>query len=133
VTGFGETIRLLRGDRSQMELAAKVGLHPSMWSRYEKGVNRPRQENFARVLVALGCTLEEFEEARWLVGQGTRRLYSPEDAPDFRRRVRFVLDGLAASLAELLVALLAQPSTTPARTHRTDRDAPGSGKQRAAE
>ncbi len=98
---FGETIRLLRGNRSQVELAARAGLHPSIWRRYENGSHRPRKKNLDRLLAALDTTAEEFEDLRWLVAQGARSLHDNEQPVAVRRRVRFVLDGLAASLEQL--------------------------------
>ncbi len=127
MTLFGETVRVLRGNRSQAELAHKAGLNSAVWSRYETGTHRPRAENLARLLAALGTTREEFEDTRWLVGQGTRSLYRAEDPPAVRRRVRFLLDGLAAAMLELLLALRPQPPTKPPRTDRPDRAVPAPG------
>jgi len=130
---FGETVRLLRGNRSRAELSASAGLHPSVWYRYENGSHRPRKRNFDRLLAALGTTQGEFEDLRWLVSQGARSIHHEEDPLAARRRVRFVLDGLADSLEKLRGMARDQPATRPPQKNTRDRVAPAPGRSRAYE
>lgn len=58
---FGQTIRELRGDRQQQELAAAAGLSPSTWSRYEKGRAYPRPDNRGKVARAFGLDLDKLD------------------------------------------------------------------------
>lgn len=43
-TKIGNTLRELRGDRSQQEVSKAVGISPSALSMYERGERIPRDE-----------------------------------------------------------------------------------------
>lgn len=41
---FGKTLRKLRGDRTQEEIARAIGITKSSWAMYERGERVPRDE-----------------------------------------------------------------------------------------
>lgn len=41
---FGNELRKLRGDMSQSEVAASIGISKSAWAMYERGERSPRDE-----------------------------------------------------------------------------------------
>lgn len=62
---LGRAIACFRGDRTQAALSEAVGLHPTVWSLYEKGRRLPTERNLLRILRALGCTRLDLEDAAW--------------------------------------------------------------------
>jgi transcriptional regulator with XRE-family HTH domain len=97
-SAYGRAIRLLRGKRSQKEVAAAAGLDPTTWSFYETGRRRPKDENRQRVLRGLGCTELELEETAWQIRH--ERLLQAQEASRRAGDPRFV--GTARQLAEQL-------------------------------
>lgn len=47
---IGETLRSLRGKRSQSDMAAELGITKSSWAMYEKNERIPRDE--VKILIA---------------------------------------------------------------------------------
>ena len=49
----------LRGDRSQSEMAAAVGVTKSAWAMYERGERVPRDEVKRRIAAYFGKSVQE--------------------------------------------------------------------------
>ena len=63
LTKFAERLRMLRGTRSQMEMAAFVGsVTQAAWAQWEMGVRQPKLDVFAHLCKRLGV------KADWLLG-----------------------------------------------------------------
>lgn len=63
LTKFAERLRMLRGTRSQMEMAAFVGgVTQAAWAQWEMGARQPKLDVFAYLCKRLGVT------ADWLLG-----------------------------------------------------------------
>jgi transcriptional regulator with XRE-family HTH domain len=71
------TIRRLRGTRQQLDLARVAEVHPSTWSKWEKGETALRAVNFPYLAKALGCSLEQLQNEIWKSSR--ERLGSPEE------------------------------------------------------
>lgn len=48
-TAIGERLRMLRGSRTQIEVAKALGLSQSAYSAYESGTRTPRDEIKAKI------------------------------------------------------------------------------------
>ena len=55
----GLILRELRGDRSQSEIAAAVGITKSSWAMYERGERNPRDEIKKKIAAHFGKTVQE--------------------------------------------------------------------------
>lgn len=55
----GLILRELRGDRSQSEIAAAVGITKSSWAMYERGERNPRDEIKKKIAAYFGKTVQE--------------------------------------------------------------------------
>ena len=63
LTKFAERLRALRGTRSQMEMAAFLGMHTqASWAQWEIGARQPKLDMFAHLCKRL-CV-----SADWLLG-----------------------------------------------------------------
>ena len=54
-----EILRNLRGDKTQAEIAADLGITKSSWAMYERGERTPRDEVKIRIASYFGTTVEE--------------------------------------------------------------------------
>lgn len=57
--GAGEILRELRGERSQSEMAAAIGVTKSSWAMYERGERNPRDEVKRKIAAYFGKTVQE--------------------------------------------------------------------------
>ena len=112
---LGEAIALLRGSRSQTEVARRAGVSRASWGLYELGKRRPRPASLELLLQGLGCTRDGLEQATFRVYQ-QRTLGEALDlgcAPaitsveQLRGRLREVLLELADDLADGFALLFA--------------------------
>jgi DNA-binding XRE family transcriptional regulator len=55
----GVILKDLRGERSQSEMAAAVGITKSAWAMYERGERVPRDEVKRRIAAYFGKTVQE--------------------------------------------------------------------------
>ena len=55
----GMILRKLRGDRTQEEIAAALGITKSSWAMYERGERVPRDEVKIRIAKYFGKSVEE--------------------------------------------------------------------------
>lgn len=55
----GTILRKLRGDRTQEEIAAALGITKSSWGMYERGERVPRDEVKIRIAKFFGKSVEE--------------------------------------------------------------------------
>ena len=63
LTKFAERLRALRGTRSQMEMAAFLGMHTqASWAQWETGARQPKLDMFTDVCKRLRVS------ADWLLG-----------------------------------------------------------------
>jgi transcriptional regulator with XRE-family HTH domain len=60
---IGPTIRRLRGERPQEDLAHEAGISTSTLSRIERGLHEPALATLRKLAVALGVSLVELVEA----------------------------------------------------------------------
>ena len=65
---LSRTIKKLRGQRTQREVADEAGIPTSTWCKIEQGRQLPRDSTFGRIAEALGCTVGQFEQ---LVSEST--------------------------------------------------------------
>jgi len=110
-TGFADRLRQLRKERdlSQVELAERVGLHPNLIGRYERGESQPAADTLKRLADTLGVTsdylldgtteqaakarfedrqlLEQFQEVERLPDHDKALVKSFLDAFLFKRKV----------------------------------------------
>ena len=56
---FGETLRILRGSRSQDKMARELGITKSSWAMYERNERIPRDEIKVRIAEYFGKTVQE--------------------------------------------------------------------------
>lgn len=56
---FGKTLRILRGDKTQEEVARAVGITKSAWAMYERGERIPRDEVKIQIARYFGKTVQE--------------------------------------------------------------------------
>lgn len=77
---FGETIRELRESKNLLlrEVAAKVDVDPSFWSRVESGTKRPSREQ----VVALASILHEDKDKLLVLYLSERVVYELKDEED---------------------------------------------------
>jgi transcriptional regulator with XRE-family HTH domain len=59
----GTTIKLLRGERPQEDVAHAAGISTSTLSRVERGLHQPSLPTLRKLAVALGVSLAELIEA----------------------------------------------------------------------
>lgn len=52
-------LKMLRGDRTQEELAEAIGVTKSAWAMYERGERTPRDEIKVKIAEYFGMTVEE--------------------------------------------------------------------------
>lgn len=57
--GAGAILRELRGERSQSEMAAAIGVTKSSWAMYERGERNPRDEVKRKIAAYFGKTVQE--------------------------------------------------------------------------
>lgn len=73
---LGHRLRLIRGNRSQDELAAVLGVHKNTIGKYERGERQPESEVLARMRLELGVDIN------WLLtGEGKPDQRTSADAP----------------------------------------------------
>jgi putative transcriptional regulator len=56
---IGSTLRTLRGEKSQSEVSAALGVTKSSWSMYERGERIPRDEIKVEIANYFGKTVQE--------------------------------------------------------------------------
>lgn len=56
---FGEKLRLLRGSKSQDEIAKEIGITKSSWAMYERNERVPRDEVKIRIANFFGKSVQE--------------------------------------------------------------------------
>lgn len=54
-----ELLRTLRGERTQREIAASVGIAPSAYSMYERGERTPRDRIKRKIASLYGISVQE--------------------------------------------------------------------------
>ena len=54
-----QKLRELRGNQTQMEVAAGIGITKSTWAMYERGERVPRDEVKKRIAAYFGKTVQE--------------------------------------------------------------------------
>lgn len=54
-----DTLRRLRGERTQGELAAAIGITKSSWAMYERGERVPRDEVKIKIANFFGCSVQD--------------------------------------------------------------------------
>ena len=54
-----QKLRELRGNQTQMEVAAGIGITKSSWAMYERGERVPRDEVKKRIAAYVGRTVQE--------------------------------------------------------------------------
>jgi transcriptional regulator with XRE-family HTH domain len=59
----GTTIKLLRGERPQEDLAHEAGISTSTLSRIERGLHQPSLPTLRKIAVALGVSLADLIDA----------------------------------------------------------------------
>jgi transcriptional regulator with XRE-family HTH domain len=59
----GTTIKLLRGERPQEDLAHAAGISTSTLSRLERGLHQPSLPTLRKIAVALGVSLADLIDA----------------------------------------------------------------------
>jgi len=59
---LSKTLKALRGQRTQKEVAAAAGIPTSTWCKIEQGRQLPRDLTFARIAHALGRSVPELEQ-----------------------------------------------------------------------
>jgi transcriptional regulator with XRE-family HTH domain len=59
----GTTIKLLRGERSQEDLAHAAGISTSTLSRVERGLHQPSLPTLRKIAAALGVSLADLIDA----------------------------------------------------------------------
>lgn len=52
-------LKMLRGDRTQEELAEAIGVTKSAWAMYERGERTPRDEVKVKIAKYFGMTVED--------------------------------------------------------------------------
>lgn len=56
---FGKTLRKLRGDKTQDEIAQDIGITKSSWAMYEREERVPRDEVKIQIARHFGMTVQE--------------------------------------------------------------------------
>lgn len=56
---MGEILKQLRGNRTQEEMAAEIGVTKSSYSMYERNERTPRDEVKVRIARVLGISVEK--------------------------------------------------------------------------
>lgn len=56
---YNEKLRILRGDRTQSQIANEIGITKSSWAMYERGERIPRDEIKIKIAKFFGKTVEE--------------------------------------------------------------------------
>ncbi|MDD6485310.1 MAG: helix-turn-helix transcriptional regulator [Clostridiales bacterium] len=56
---YNETLKALRGNKSQEQISAEIGITKSSWSMYERGERIPRDEIKIRIARYFKKTVEE--------------------------------------------------------------------------
>lgn len=56
---FGEKLRLLRGSKSQDEIAKEIGVTKSSWAMYERNERIPRDEVKIKIANFFGKSVQE--------------------------------------------------------------------------
>lgn len=64
---LGEAIAILRGRRTQKQVAERAGLDRTTWSQYESGRRLPRSDNLDKILRGLGCNRQDLADAMWQI------------------------------------------------------------------
>ena len=78
---LAHSIKVLRGTRTQKEIAQAAGIPTSTWCKIEQGRQVPRDSTFSKIAKSLGCTAAELE--RLISESVLRRLdQDPETALD---------------------------------------------------
>lgn len=56
---YNKQLKLLRGSKSQQQIANEIGITKSSWAMYERGERIPRDEVKIRIAKFFGKTVEE--------------------------------------------------------------------------
>ncbi len=56
---YNEQLKILRGGKSQKQIADEIGITKSSWAMYERGERVPRDEIKIRIAHFFGKTVEE--------------------------------------------------------------------------
>ena len=59
---LSRTLKILRGTRTQKEVAEAADIPTSTWCKIEQGRQLPRDGTFEKIAEALGCTVAELEQ-----------------------------------------------------------------------
>lgn len=83
---LGKTLRYLRGQRSQAEVARKAKVSAAALSEYERGRRAPRKKTLARLAGALEVSVDDLHGLELEVRAGKLSLEKDEDV--FRHHIR---------------------------------------------
>ena len=56
---YNEQLKMLRGEKSQGEIARQIGITKSSWAMYERGERVPRDEIKIKIANFFGKTVQE--------------------------------------------------------------------------
>jgi len=103
---IGGRIRQLRGDLSQVEFAAKLGVHKDLIGKYERGLSIPGGEILAKMRDVLGVSID------WLVTGWEPPPHWEADDETYLAKMKIdeelnarVVDGIARLYKELNIGL----------------------------
>jgi transcriptional regulator with XRE-family HTH domain len=91
---LGRALRQVRTERglTLKALGDKIGRDPAVLSRWETGDRRPKPEDVAQVLGALGVNGERYEEIMTLTGGTDERMWVAITLPEQRQHLAALLD-----------------------------------------
>jgi transcriptional regulator with XRE-family HTH domain len=117
-TMLGNWLREARGERSQTDVAARIGMEQAEWSRWERGERkRPNPQQIRAFADALGVPVESVALAYAGIWPGTE---SPMVTPDDALLLAEEIARLTDRLVRLTGAAQSQP---PARRSQTAAEA----------
>lgn len=70
----GYTLKHLRGDRGVAQIAARAGVSPEVWQRWEKGHELPPEDQSELILQSLECTEDEIEQTILTAAEAVREM-----------------------------------------------------------
>ncbi len=96
-----QTLRALRGTRTQREIAEAAEVPISTWCKIEQGRHIPREPTYARIAAVFGLTASELDERVSAVVLSDYSMSALDPATELPRSVsahlRSILDGIVAA------------------------------------
>jgi|GEM_PF-5333082 len=107
-------LKMLRGSRTQKEVARQAGLSPSTWNQYEKAKRLPKEESWPKLARGLDCSLDDLWD-QVVVAYQERTGRTPEPGWRWGAAIDELLTRVSQQVADRVVERLKDRAPEPPR------------------